>query len=112
MRAFITGLLAAGLLGGTAEAQSYSSNCMAIGSTMVHCDSEATDQNWNGLAVGIKRLHDRHVQKKIAKMIQGGDCRSAYAYALEEGFDWAREVQQVCSTALGSGPLGPSTPGR
>lgn len=80
-------------------AQAQSTNCMAIGPNMVHCDttggqSRYVDTDW---AAAFQHIHDRHVKKKIGKLIVAGDCQGAYTYALQESLDLAARVREICS---------------
>lgn len=90
--------LAMVLWGSAAQAQMSTTNCIG-GAGMVNCTTVGggqqpyVDTDWGAV---FQHMRDRHVQKKVAKMMSAGDCQGAYAYALQQSFELARQVREMC----------------
>lgn len=93
-----------------AHAQMSSTNCMAMGGGMVHCDTMdmggANQSGDSGYALGqgigalIARGRESSFRKKIGHMIASGDCEGASRFALEKGrLELGTDIAKSCRSA-------------
>lgn len=79
-----------------ASAQTSSSNCMALGGGLVHCNTTTMGggRGYNedggaalgrGIASLITRNRERSLRKRIGKLLADGDCQGAANYAYQKG---------------------------
>jgi len=105
--------LAIALWGGCALAQS-TTNCMAMGPTMVHCDtmnmappytpntapqasSDGGEELGRGLARLIVRTREDAFRKRLGKMLADGDCQGAARAAFESGrLELGQSIKATC----------------
>lgn len=108
--AIVVGGVFTALAASGAHAQMSSSNCMAAGPNMVHCDTvgggdstvvQAPYTQWayerdKQIGQNIRELFTGE-RKKVGTMIANGDCQGALKYALERGqFDLAQSIKPLC----------------
>lgn len=108
-RVLLVGVIA--FFGASAANAQSSTNCITMGSGMMHCDTMdmsppafnpgvQQQSNANGgalLGLAIRGMRERSLNSKIGKMVASGDCQAALDYALTKGrFDIANEVKSMC----------------
>ncbi|WP_123905442.1 hypothetical protein [Sphingobium cloacae] len=86
-----------------------STNCMAMGSGMVHCntmDMGGASQSDDGYALGqgigalIARGRENSFRKKVGQMLANGDCEGAARFALEKGrLELGADIAKSCKPA-------------
>ena len=94
-----------------AHAQMSSSNCMAMGGGMVHCDTMNMGSNdtsatpgsnggealGRGLASFIIRTREDAFRKRVGKLMADGDCQGAARMALESGrLELGHSIMTTC----------------
>jgi hypothetical protein len=92
----------------SASAQS-STNCIGMGTGMVHCDTmdmsqpkDDDDDVGTNLGLLIARMQENSLRKKIGKMLAAGDCRSAAKLAYEKGrLELGAQIARTCSPPSG-----------
>lgn len=106
--------LCLGLAGShVAYAQMTSTNCMAMGGGMVHCDSMGIgggNQNDGGAALGegigalIAKGRENSIRKKVGQLLADGNCEGASRFAFEKGrIELGAEIAQTCRPTM---PMG------
>lgn len=102
---------------GEAHAQMSSSNCMAMGGGMVHCDTmsmgnaggpASSGGDDGSTAMVLQGLGDllgfngeKSIRKRVGKLIADGDCEGAARYALQKGrIELANQVAQICRPTI------------
>ena len=108
-RALLCGVLT--FSGASAANAQSSTNCVTMGSGMMHCDTmdmspptfnpgaqQQADSNSGALlGLAIRGMRERSLNSKIGKMVASGDCQAALDYALTKGrFDIAEQVKGMC----------------
>ena len=93
------------LWGGEAAAQS-TSNCIAMGPTMIHCDTTDTGSNDSSQprdgAIGrigryIANAREDALRKRVGKLLADGDCQGAARMALEDGaLELGQSISSTC----------------
>lgn len=96
------------LLAGAAPAKAQlSTNCMAMGSNMVHCDTMDMTQPGNdggavlGRGIGelIARSRENSFRKKVGEMLANNDCVGASRFAYQKGrLELGAAIAQYCSS--------------
>lgn len=88
----------------SANAQS-STNCIGMGTGMVHCDTmdlsqpkDDDDDVGTSLGLLIARMQENSLRKKIGKMLAAGDCQGAAKLAYEKGrLELGAQIAKTCS---------------
>ena len=118
----ISGLVVA-LCGTDALAQS-STNCMSMGSGMVHCDtmdmappgnSSADNEGNRQLGLAIHKLilgdTEKAFRVKVGKLLAAGDCQGAARMALESGrLVLGQSISEKCRSQQGVNLASPTNP--
>ena len=115
--------LAVALYGSGAFAQS-STNCMDMGSGMVHCDtmnmapsgnSSADNDGNRQLGIAIHNLifgdSEKAFRIKVGKLMAAGDCHGAVRLALEGcRLELGQSISETCHQQVGAAAAPPSNP--
>ena len=98
-----------------AHAQVSTSNCVAIGPNMVHCDTiemgpasvtnapsqagpDGGEELGRGLGQFIERARENAFRKRVGKLLANGDCQGAARMALESGrLELGQSIMAACS---------------
>lgn len=97
-------LFLASLTSSAAAAQS-STNCIGMGSGLVHCDTmdlsqpkDDDDDVGTNLGLLIARMQENHLRKQIGKMLAAGDCEGAAKLAYEKGrLELGAQIARTCT---------------
>ena len=95
-----------------AHAQMSTSNCIAIGPNLVHCDTmdmgptanaspqagpNGGEELGRGLGILITRTRENNFRKRVGKLLADGDCQSAARMAFESGrLELGQSIMAAC----------------
>ena len=82
------------------HSSAQSTNCIGMGTGMVHCDTIGTGRSGNLSAIAeiIARSNERSFQKKVGEFLNKGDCAGAAKLAFTKGrLDLGNRISAVCA---------------